>query len=95
MKKVLIILAILVLPLSAMAMTSLSDNEMANVTAQSGVTIDIIYLHMSFKFDTISWGDYDGFGTTYEEPMQYITFSTSTGYTLTEMTNSGYMKWYK
>jgi len=68
MKRVLFILAILLLPLSLMAMTPVSDNEMSNVTGQSGVTIDISAMNISFEMDTVTWGDIDGLVPNWENP---------------------------
>ena len=77
MKKFLVILAVLLLPLSAMAMTAVSDNEMANVTGQSGVTIDIAAMRIIFAMDTITWGDDDGLTTQYENinPLIHTTYT--------------------
>lgn len=68
MKRVLFILAILLLPLSAMAMTPVSDNDMANVTGQSGVTIDVSAMNIQVEMDTITWGDLDGLTQTWQNP---------------------------
>lgn len=60
MKRLLVVLAILVLPLSAMAMTPISDNDMSAVTGQAGVTIDIGNMNIEMSLGTITWGDVDG-----------------------------------
>jgi len=66
MKKVFMILVmstILAVPMSAMAMTPVSDKELADITGRTGVSIYIdvtINLHIGI----IAWGDPDGFGGT-------------------------------
>lgn len=60
MKRVLIVLAALLLPLSVMAMTPVSDNDLSGITGQAGVTIGVSQLHITLKLDTVTWGDVDG-----------------------------------
>jgi hypothetical protein len=65
MKKVLGILAILSLlmvPCVSMAAT-MSDADLAAVTGQSGVTIDISSLQIALGLGTFTYGDLDGFTT--------------------------------
>jgi hypothetical protein len=62
MKKILAFLSLVVLPLSAMAMTAVSDETLSDVTAQSGVSINA-NLTMDMSINTIAWGDSDGLGT--------------------------------
>jgi hypothetical protein len=62
MKKILKAMALvvcLVLPLSAMAMTAIGDNELSSVTGQSGVSINMD-VTMDMSVATIAWGDCDG-----------------------------------
>ena len=56
MKRVLTILAILLLPLSVWAMTPVSDSALSDVTGQAGVSINID-LNMNISFDTVAWGE--------------------------------------
>lgn len=59
MKRVLTILAILLLPLSVWAMTPVSDSDLSNVTGQAGVNINAD-LTMNITIGTMAWGDSDG-----------------------------------
>lgn len=61
MKKLITILAVLamVFPLSAMAMTPISDMELSDVTGQSGVSINLD-MTIDVTADALSWGDADG-----------------------------------
>jgi len=59
MKRVLTILAILLLPLSVWAMTPVSDSDLSNVTGQAGVNINA-NLTMDINIGTMAWGDQDG-----------------------------------
>lgn len=59
MKRVLTILAILLLPLSVWAMTPVSDSDLSNVTGQAGVSINAD-LTMDITIGTMAWGDGDG-----------------------------------
>jgi hypothetical protein len=63
MKKLLTAIAIiacLILPLSAMAMTTIADNELSTVTGQAGVSINID-VTANLAIGTVAWGDADGF----------------------------------
>lgn len=62
MKRVLTILAILLLPLSVWAMTPVSDSALSNVTGQAGVNINVD-LTMDITIGTMAWGDNDGLST--------------------------------
>jgi hypothetical protein len=66
MKKILTAIVLFVfvaLPMSVMAMTTISDNDLSAVTGQSGVSIGAdITINMSA--DVIAWGDADGVGGT-------------------------------
>ncbi len=72
MKRVLTILAILLLPLSVWAMTPVSDSELSNVTGQSGVNINADLL-MNVSIGTMAWGDQDGIGALAALPGPWVT----------------------
>ena len=59
MKRVLTFLAIMLLPLSVMAMTPVSDQTLSDVTGQAGVNINAD-LMMDIAIGTMAWGDADG-----------------------------------
>lgn len=59
MKRVLTFLAIMLLPLSVMAMTPVSDSTLSDVTGQAGVNINAD-LTMNIGIGTIAWGDRTG-----------------------------------
>ncbi len=59
MKRVLTFLAIMLLPLSVMAMTPVSDQTLSDVTGQAGVNINAD-LTMNISIGTMAWGDEDG-----------------------------------
>lgn len=61
MKYGLTILAFLLLPLSLWAMTPLANNELDQVSGQSGVSI-VPNITMDIHFDVLAWGDSDGIG---------------------------------
>jgi len=65
MKRVLTILAILLLPLSVWAMTPVSDSELSNVTGQAGVNINADLL-MNVSIGTMAWGDSTGLDGYYD-----------------------------
>jgi hypothetical protein len=65
MKRVLTILAILLLPLSVWAMTPVSDSDLSNVTGQAGVNINAD-VTMNVSIGTMAWGDADGVQGYYE-----------------------------
>lgn len=54
------LIACLILPLSAMAMTTVADNELSSVTGQAGVSINVD-LTATVSVGTLAWGDSDGF----------------------------------
>jgi hypothetical protein len=65
MKKIFTVLVLgvaLMLPLSASAMSQLTDSDLSDVTGQSGVSI-IMDITMDIHFDVLAWGDADGIGT--------------------------------
>jgi hypothetical protein len=64
MKRVLTILAIMLLPLSLWAMTPVNDSDLSNVTGQAGVNINA-NLTMNISIGTMAWGDADGVSNTF------------------------------
>jgi len=63
MKKIftaIVLLALLVLPMSVMAMTDITDDELSTVTGQAGVSINID-VTANLTIGTMAWGDSDGF----------------------------------
>ena len=86
MKKVLTILAILLLPLSVWAMTPVNDSDLSNVTGQAGVNINAD-LTMDISIGTMAWGDSDGITGVY---MPWATVPTGgyigiTGFNITNL----------
>lgn len=67
MKKVLILAVIailLMMPVASFAKTTISDNELDEVTAQQGVTLGFTNVTLNnLSFTSISWGDSDGYGS--------------------------------
>jgi hypothetical protein len=64
MKRVLTILAILLLPLSVWAMTPVNDSDLSNVTGQAGVNINAD-ITMNMTIGVMAWGDSDGITGVY------------------------------
>ena len=63
MKKILsaiVLFALVVLPMSVMAMTTISDNELSTVTGPAGVSINVD-VTANLTIGTVAWGDADGF----------------------------------
>lgn len=63
MKKIftaIVLLALLVLPMSVMAMTDITDDELSTVTGQAGVSINVD-VTANLTIGTVAWGDSDGF----------------------------------
>ena len=60
MKKTILIIAGVILPLSAMAMKPMSETDLSNVCCRSGVSI-MVDVTMNIHFGTIAWGDPDGY----------------------------------
>jgi len=63
MKKILtaiVLFAFVVLPMSVMAMTSITEDELSNVTGQAGVSINVD-VTANVTVGTVAWGDSDGF----------------------------------
>jgi len=67
MKRVLTFLAIMLLPLSVMAMTPVSDQTLSDVTGQAGVNINAD-LMMDIYIGTLAWGDADGITASGSHP---------------------------
>jgi len=63
MKKIftaIVLLALLVLPMSVLAMTDITDDELSTVTGQAGVSINVD-VTANLTIGTVAWGDSDGF----------------------------------
>ena len=67
MKRVLTFLAIMLLPLSVMAMTPVSDQTLSDVTGQAGVNINADIM-MDIAIGTLAWGDADGITASGSHP---------------------------
>jgi hypothetical protein len=63
MKKIFAIFAILMMLSGVSMAATMSDADLAAVTGQSGVTIDISSLQMALRLGTFTYGDLDGFTT--------------------------------
>ena len=63
MKKIFAILAVLLMLSGVSMAATMSDADLAAVTGQSGVTIDISSLTMALRLGTFTYGDLDGFTT--------------------------------
>jgi hypothetical protein len=61
MKKILVSFALVLLPLSVMAMIPVSDSTLSDVTGQAGVNINTD-LTINISIGTMAWGDADGIG---------------------------------
>lgn len=65
MKKLIIALLLLVMPLSAMAMDTITSDALDGVSGQAGVTLGFCgTTTTTIDFSKISWGDPDGVNTT-------------------------------
>jgi len=60
---ILALLAFLVVPAASMAMVQTSDADLAAITGQSGVDITVSSATIALNLGTLTWGDYDGYGT--------------------------------
>ncbi len=76
MKNLLISIMILLLPLSVMAMTPVSDSTLSDVTGQAGVNINAD-ITMDISIGTMAWGDDDGIAVT---PLNPWTSAATGGY---------------
>ena len=61
MKRYFILIILLFTPLSIWAMTPISDDELADISGQTGVSI-WVDITMNIHIDCIAWGDSDGIG---------------------------------
>jgi len=84
MKRVLTILAILLLPLSVWAMTPVTDSDLSNVTGQAGVNINADLL-MNITIGTMAWGDSDGVAAMWNKRVYTGGFVGMTGFNLTNL----------
>ena len=69
MKKILtaiVLFALVVLPMSVMAMTSITEDELSTVTGQAGVSIGAD-LTMNLSLGTVAWGDIDGLAACHSD----------------------------
>jgi hypothetical protein len=57
---ILALLAFLMVPAASMAMVQTSDADLAAITGQSGVDIEISSTNIALGLGTLTWGDYDG-----------------------------------
>ncbi len=64
MKKAVLFFILMLHPVSVFALSPLSDEELANISGQSGVSI-MPNITMSLHIDVIAWGDSDGLGIDY------------------------------
>jgi hypothetical protein len=64
MKKLFTILAVLLLLSGVSMAATMTDAELAAVTGQSGVTIDISAMNVALGLGTFTYGDLDGFANT-------------------------------
>lgn len=60
---ILALLAFLMVPAASMAMVQTSDADLAAITGQSGVDITVSSATILLNLGTLTWGDYDGYGT--------------------------------
>ncbi len=61
MKKILVVLAILLVPVVAMAgMSAMSKKDMQTIKGQTGITLET---GLQVTVGSLAWGDSDGFGT--------------------------------
>jgi hypothetical protein len=74
MKKVLGILAILLMLSGVSMAATMSDADLAAVTGQAGVTIDVSNLNMYLQLNTITYGDLDGFAAATDAGYVNIAF---------------------
>src|SRR5271157_3875052 len=70
-KNILLCLAILMLPVTAGAMTPISDHELSNVTGQAGVSISMDVM-MNSTFGSFKFSDTDN------DPVNWIEFNNIT-----------------
>ena len=61
MRKAFMIVVLFLLPVSIHAMTPISDDELSDISGQTGVSI-FVDITMNIHIETIAWGDSDGIG---------------------------------
>ena len=57
---IIVIFVLIALPMSVLAMTTISDSELSEITAQAGVSINVD-ITANLSIGTVAWGDSDGF----------------------------------
>jgi hypothetical protein len=62
MKSILTFIVLILLPVSLLAMTPLSDEDLSAISGQAGVSI-MPNITMNIHFDVLAWGDSDGLGS--------------------------------
>ena len=62
MNKVFVIFIFILLPVSVLAMSPLSDEDLSNISGRAGVSI-MPNITMSIHIDVLAWGDSDGLGS--------------------------------
>jgi hypothetical protein len=90
MRKAILILLGMLLPISAQALTQISESDLSNITCQAGITI-VFDVTMSIHFDTIAWGDPDGYGSTQGAKSSSNNYSSSPDTTISEATDPSYV----
>lgn len=60
-------LAVFIMPLSAMAMKSLNETDLSDISCQAGVSM-FVDITMNIRMGTIAWGDSDGLGAGPDNP---------------------------
>jgi len=84
MKKLCLLLALMLIPASAMAgMTAVSDVDLEGVTGQTGITISMT---VTVTASSLAWGDSDGFGTYTTEGWVILSSVTMPNTSLTNVT---------
>jgi hypothetical protein len=61
MKKALLFIIIMSIPVTLLALSPLSDEDLAGISGQSGVSI-MPNITMNIHIDVLAWGDSDGLG---------------------------------
>ena len=62
MNKVFVIFVFILLPVSVLAMSPLSDEDLSSISGQAGVSI-MPNITMNIHIDVLAWGDSDGLGS--------------------------------
>ena len=65
MKRYFLLIMLLFMPLSLWAMTPISDDELSDISGQTGVSI-FVDITMNIHIDCIAWGDSDGLGSYWD-----------------------------